>query len=247
MTKKTFLTPYGLRADPQPSDVPPHSKQIQPHHSESSGSVVVTSPTNTKPTTLASRYRLPSVSVMDQNEGGTDTVCTANGPDPGKGSPSSDHTSVSAQPPNIGKGVSSEPGSFGDNQTTMDVPTSKHEPLHARESSIHSRVIPASVSVDPPVCGNSFVADEGGRIDRFNESNLSGPLTPLEHSPSTTHIPNALQKSRSGEQGPKELGEPNRLHDENIQSTLIQQVISESPGNPQTMDSDQDSGEYELV
>ena len=255
-TQKAFLAPNSLRADPQPSGVPPsYSKQDETRRTQSFGPAVVTSPPNTKPITVAMKYRLPLVSVMDQNGSGTDMVCTANGPDLGEGSSSSDHTSISTQLVNVGKEVwevvPSEPDSFGDNQSTMDVPTSRHEPLHTRELGIRSRVIPASVSVDPPMCGNSFVADEGGWIDGVYEPNLSDYLMSLEHRPSTTHVPNVLQNFRSSEQELKELEMftgSNDLHDQSMRSAPVQQVIPKPPRNPRNTGSDQDSpGEYELV
>ena len=144
--------PGGVEEAKRRPDEPEESRGDETHRTQSSGSAVVTSPTNTKPTTLATGSRLPLVSVMDQNGGGTEVVCTVNGLDPGNVSSSSRHASISAQLPRVGKVVwevvPSESGGFGDNQTTMDLPPGRHEPLHTCESAISSRVIPVSVSVE---------------------------------------------------------------------------------------------------
>ena len=156
MTKKIFLASYGLHADPEPGDVPPfYSKQDETHHTQSSGSAVGTFPTNTKSTTLATAYQLPLVPVMDQNGGATDIVCTASGPDLGKSSPSSDRTSSPAQEPNAWERVPSQPGSSSDNETTMDLPASRHEPPHTCKSTTSTRIMAASILASSTVSGNA--------------------------------------------------------------------------------------------
>ena len=68
--------------------------------------------------------------------------------DPGGGSPSSDCTSSSAQGPTPGEGdcetvsmASSQPSSFSSHEGTMDLPASRHQPLHMRQSATNSSVM----------------------------------------------------------------------------------------------------------
>src|SRR5258706_1503275 len=86
--------------------------------------------------------------------------------DLGRGSPSSERTSSSAQRPTTGEedweGVSmasSQRGSPSNLETAMDLPASRAQPLHTRELTTSSSVIPASLSMPSPAGGTSFITD----------------------------------------------------------------------------------------
>ena len=151
--------------------------------------------------------------------------------DPGRASPLSDHTSSSAQIPTAGEEdwervsmASPQPGSLSDHEITMDHPASRRQPLHTRESTTSSRIIPASISTPSPACSNSFVADDGGRTKGVGELNLSDPSIFLEHTPSSTHVSDlsvvTFQYARSEEQELKKTSDESNWHcNQDIQPT----------------------------
>jgi len=172
---------------------------------------------------------------------------------PGKGSPSSDRTSSSAQVPSTDED-DSQSSSLGDHEATMDLPASRHEPLRMRQLTTSNRRIPASVSMSLPVCDNLFITDYGGRVDEVSELNLSGPSASLGHALSPTHVPNVpvntLQYLRSDKQEPKvlETFDESNLTGHQIIQSASQQAISNYPMTSQNAGNDRDSpGECELV
>jgi hypothetical protein len=84
MVQKMFLVPYGLQDDLQSVDGPPplYSKQDEANHTQSFGSAVATSPTNTKPTILATEYQLPLVPLINQDGGDTEIPYATSDPEP---------------------------------------------------------------------------------------------------------------------------------------------------------------------
>jgi hypothetical protein len=141
-------------------------------------------------------------------------------------SPSSDRTSSSVQIPSVGDDwdrvsmVSSQPGSFSDYESSVDIPASGHQQLHAGEPTTSSTIVPALIPMPSPACRNSFSTD-GGWIDRFSELDLTdSPISAsLEHSPLSTHLSDGpaahLCPSSSGTLLPAEgqQGIPSRLQD----------------------------------
>ena len=114
---------------------------------------------------------------------------------PGRGSPSSDCTSSSAQRTAAGEEdcetismAPSQPSSFSSHEATMDLPASRHQLLRMRESTMNSSVIPASVSMPSLASGN--VTDDGERTKGHSRPNLSGSSISLARTPSSSHILN---------------------------------------------------------
>ena len=115
--------------------------------------------------------------------------------DLGKSSPSSDCTSSSAQVPSAREEewemismAPSQPGS--DNESPMDLLASRDEPPPC-QSITGTRIMAASIPMSSSVCGDSFMTDEEGRVDRVSELNLSDSSVSPEHSPSSTRVHNA--------------------------------------------------------
>jgi hypothetical protein len=176
--------------------------------------------------------------------------------DLGKGSPSSDCTSSSAQIPTTGEEdwetvsmASSQSGSFSNHDTTMDLPASVHQSLHTYESTTSSGATPASISIPLPAGNNPFVTDNVGTIKGVSE--LTPPDSPisLNHTPSPTHIPKVtvaeFQYTRNQEQELKELKKPfnesNWHYSQDIQSTSsLQQSVSKSRRNSPNIGGDRD-------
>ena len=116
--------------------------------------------------------------------------------DPSGGSPSSDCTSSSAQRPTASEEdwervsmVSSQPISFSDHESTIDLPATRHQSLHTRESTTSPSVIPASISTPSPAGGSLFPTDNGEMIIGRSGLNLSDHSISLEHTSSFSHIP----------------------------------------------------------
>jgi len=136
--------------------------------------------------------------------------------DPGRGSPSSDRASSSVQRHTAGEEgwgrdsmTSSQPCSFSDHEATMDLPASRHQSLHTRESTTSSSAIPASISMPSPASDNSFLTDDSEWIKLLSGLNLSDHSISLEHTSSSFHVPDvsvaAFQYARSQEQELKGL------------------------------------------
>ena len=179
--------------------------------------------------------------------------------DLGEESPLSDRTSSSAELSSAWEEekfsmAHSHPGSFSDNETMMDLPASRHEQPHTRESTASSRIMAASISMPSLVCSNSFATDQGGWIDGVSELNPSDSSVSLEHSPSH-HVHNVqvttLRYARSHGQEPKDLEmfhESKWHHNQITQLASWQQAIYKSPRNSQNTGSDVGSpGEYGLM
>ena len=116
--------------------------------------------------------------------------------DPGRGSPSSDCTSSSAQRPTASSEdwesvsmASSQPGSFSNHEATMDLPASRHQLLHTRELTTSSSVIPASLSVPSPTGSNSSLTVDGEMIKGVGGFSLSDSSISLERTPSFSRAP----------------------------------------------------------
>ena len=116
--------------------------------------------------------------------------------DLGRGSPSSDCTSRSSQRPNTSEGdwervsmASSQPGSLGNHETTMDLPTSRHQSLHTRDLTTSSNIIPTSLSMPSPTGGNSFLTDDWEMIEGVSEFSLSDSSSAPEHTQSFPLVP----------------------------------------------------------
>ena len=160
----------------------------------------------------------------------------------GESSPSSACTSSSAQVPSTREEwemismASSEPGSWSDNESPMDLPASRDEPPHC-ESTTGTRIIAASVPISSSVCGDSFITDEGGRVDGVSELDLSDSSVSLEHSLSSTRVHNApatkLQQATSHKQEPQSLsGQSNT--EQLDQPIALPPAGESSPNHPRT-------------
>ena len=174
------------------------------------------------------------------------------------GSPSSDRTSSSSQRPTTGEEdwervsmASSQPGSFSDHETTTGLPASRHQPLHTRDLTTSSSVIPTSLSMPSPAGGSSFLTGDWELIKGVGGRSLSSP----ENTPSFSHVPDVSVVSfryvRSQEQelkGKKEtLNESNWQYNQDIQSpSSLQGAIPKPQRDSLSEGGDRDSpGEYE--
>ena len=179
--------------------------------------------------------------------------------DPGRSSPSSDRTSSSAQRPIASSEdwervsmTSSPPGSLSNHETTMDLPASRHRPLHMRELTTSSSAIPASLSMASPAGDSS---DSWEMIKGVSELSLSDSATSLEHITSFSLVPDVsvatFQYAGSQEHELKEVKKPsnesNWQYNKEIQSPpSLQEIVSKPRRNSPSEGSDQDSpGEYE--
>ena len=178
--------------------------------------------------------------------------------DPGRGSPSSDCTSSSAQRPTTSSEdwervsvPSSQPGSLSSHEITMDLPASRHQPLHTSELTTSSGVFPASLSMPSPAGDNSFLPDDWEMIKGVSGLSLPDPPTPLEHTPSFSHVPDVTGDMFQYEQEPKELqkmsNESNWQYNQEIQSpSSLQETIPKPRRKSPSEGGDRDSpGEYE--
>ena len=180
--------------------------------------------------------------------------------DPGRGSPSSDRTSSSAQRPTAGEEdyetvsmASSQPSSFSSHEATMDLPAGRHQPLRMHEPTTNSSVIPASVSMPSLASGN--VTDDGKRIKGHSRLNLSDSSISLVHTPSSSHVLNVpvatFRFARSQEQELKEpkktSNEPTLQCNQDMQSpSSLQGTIFKPRGNSPSEGGDQaNPGEYQ--
>ena len=112
--------------------------------------------------------------------------------DLGNDAPLSDRTSSSAQGPTSGDEIvsmTSQQGGFSNHEATMDLPASRHQPLHTLGSTTSSSVIPASVSMPSPADSNSFLTDNEEWIKGLGGLSLSDPSVSLEHTPPSSHVP----------------------------------------------------------
>ena len=189
-------------------------------------------------------------------------MCITSTHDPGRGSPSSDRTSSSAQRPTASEEdwervsvTSSQPGSLSNYKTTMDLPASRHRPLHTRELTSSSSIIPASLSMPSTAGNNSFLTDDWELIKGISGLSLSDSLISLEHTPLFSHVPDVsvdtFQYTRSQEKELEELkktsNESNWHYNQDIQSpSSLQETIPKPRRNSPSEGGDQDSpGEYE--
>ena len=177
--------------------------------------------------------------------------------DLGRGSPSSDRTSSSAQRPTTSEEdwesvsmASSQPSSFSNHETTTDLPASRHQPLHTRELTISSSIILASLSMPSTAGNNSFLTDDWEMIKGVGGLSLSDSSISLEHTPSFSHVPDVsvatFQCTRSQEII-KASNESSWQYDQDTQSpSSLQETIPEPRRNSPSEGGDRDSpGEYE--
>ena len=182
--------------------------------------------------------------------------------DPGRGSPSSDRTSSSVQRPTAGEEgwgrdsmASSQPGSSSDHEATMDLPASRHQSLHTRESTTSPSAILASISMPSPASGNSFLIDDSEWTKRLSGPNLSDSSISVEHTSSSSHHPDvsvpAFQYAEGQEQELKGLKKTSSESiwqcNQDMQSpSYLQGTISKPRGKSPYEQSDRDSpGEFE--
>ena len=177
-------------------------------------------------------------------------MCTTNTNGPGTESPSSGRAPSSGEILSVGedreKMTSSQPASIADHETTMEIPASPHQQLHAHESTTSFRILPASILMSSPICDN--VTDDEARICGANELKLTNSPISLGHSPPPAHIPDfppaTLHYARNHEQEPEEVKktfkDSNWARNHDIQSISSQLTESKSRRNSQNVGNDRD-------
>ena len=189
-------------------------------------------------------------------------MCIPSTNDPGRGSPSSDSTSSSAQRPTASEEdwervsvPSSQPGSLSNHEITMVLPASRHQPLHTRELTTSSSIVLASLSMPSTAANNSSLTDDREMIKGLGGLRLSDSSISLEHTPSFSHVPDVsvvtFQYTRSQEKELEELKKTSNKsiwqYNQDIQSpSSLQETIPKPRRNSLSEGGDQDSpGEYE--
>jgi len=179
--------------------------------------------------------------------------------DPGRGSPSSDRTSISVQRPTGEEDwervsmAPSQPSSFSDHGAMIDFPASGQKSLHTRESITSPSVVPASVATPSPTGSNSLLTDEGEKIKRLSGPHLSDSSISVEHTSSSSHLPDvsvaAFQHARSQEQELKglKIRSNESISNQDMQSPpSLQETISKPRKKSPREHGERDSpGEYE--